>query len=134
VKSVSAKYTIWTETSFGKLWKISGESDHARVFEVHMKEYNLLTKKLIEEGYSADNHPSYVFLGINGNDKNPLDNWDGGFIYVRMYAEKIVYKTGCGKFVMGKTCLDNFGTMGWNGHTRTTIQCSDVHMISQIAK
>jgi hypothetical protein len=29
-----------------------------------------------------------------------------------MYAEKIVYKTGCGKYVMGKTCLDNMGTCG----------------------
>jgi hypothetical protein len=76
------------------------------------KEYNLFTRKLLTEGYSEENHPDYVKVGGYGVGKPSLDNTDGGFVYVRAYEEKIVYKTGCGKFVMGDTCLDNMGTMG----------------------
>jgi hypothetical protein len=103
----------WTRKGSGTPWRISGGLDHAKEFEVTMgKEYNLLTKRLLAEGYTAENHPDYVKVGGYGCRNESLDNWDGGFIYVRMYAEKIVYKTGCGKFVMGKTCFGNMGTMG----------------------
>lgn len=78
-----------------------------------MKEYNELTKRLLAEGYTAENHPNYVRIGISGyNRENPLDNFNGGFMYIRMYAEKIVYKTGCGKFIMGKSTLSNMSCMG----------------------
>lgn len=78
-----------------------------------MKEYNELTKRLLAEGYTAENHPNYVRIGTSGyNRENPLDNFSGGFEYIRMYAEKIVYKTGCGKFIMGKSTVSNMCCMG----------------------
>lgn len=76
------------------------------------KEYNLLTRRLLAEGYTAENHPDYVKVGGYGFRDKSLDNPDGGFIYVRAYEKKIVYKTGCGKFVLGETCLSNMSTMG----------------------
>lgn len=78
-------------------------------------EYNELTKRLLSEGYTAENYPKGMVRIGNSycRDKNnPLDNFDGGFIYNRMYAEDITYKTGCEMFVKGKNVLSNMGYMG----------------------
>lgn len=78
-------------------------------------EYNELTKKLLKEGYTADNYPKDIVRIGNSycRDKNnPLDNFDGGFVYSRIYAEDIVYQTGCRMFVKGKNVLSNMGCMG----------------------
>lgn len=73
-------------------------------------EYNELTKRLLAEGYTADHHPDYVQVDTSrlpGND--PLNNPSGGFKYKRFYRDSIVYKTGCGKFIMGSHVIDNLG-------------------------
>lgn len=81
-------------------------------------EYNELTKKLLSEGYTAENYPKEI-VRIGGNSccfekNNPLDNFYGGFEYIRIYAEKITYQTGCGLFVKGKNVLSDMGYMGVN--------------------
>lgn len=78
-----------------------------------MKEYNALTKQLLAEGYSANNYPDYVRIGsgqFTGDD--PLYNMYGGFEYKRIYSDKLVYKTGCGKYVMGCNVITHLYTMG----------------------
>lgn len=74
------------------------------------KEYNKLTQRLLAEGYTVDNYPDYVQIctsRFTGND--PLNNMAGGFEYRRFYSDQIVYKTGCGKYIMGSHVLDEFG-------------------------
>lgn len=80
-----------------------------------MKEYNLLTKQLLAEGYSIDNYPDYVRISsgqLSGDD--PLNNLYGGFVYIRKYSDGFVYKTGCGKYVMGSGVINNMSCMGVN--------------------
>lgn len=77
------------------------------------KEYNLLTRKLLKEGYDAEHYPDYVRMDssrLPGND--PLNNLAGGFCYKRTYIADMVYKTGCGKHVLGKNILDSMNYMG----------------------
>lgn len=80
------------------------------------KEYNKLTKRLLAEGYTADHYPEYVQIGTSRLSENdPLNNLSGGFEYRRYYSEQIVYKTGCGKFIMGSHVLDDMGyEIDWN--------------------
>lgn len=80
-----------------------------------MNEYNDLTKKLLAEGYTADNYPKdkvHIANGCYGRNGNPLDNIYGGFEYNRIYCESFVYKTGCGMYVHGKEVFDNVGMAG----------------------
>ena len=76
-------------------------------------EYNLLTLQLLTEGYSAEHYPDFVQIDnskLSGN--NPLHNLGGGFLYKRWYLEKMVFKTPCGRYVMGRNVLDNMWYMG----------------------
>ena len=66
-----------------------------------MNKYNLLTKKLLEQGYTADNHPDYVMIGGTMMNKS-LDNFDGGFIYYGWYIYERIFKTPCGMLLKGK--------------------------------
>ena len=76
-------------------------------------EYNKLTVDLLTQGFTADRHPDYVDLPHYIPDKeNPLQNYDGGFVYRHFYTNEITYKTGCGKLVKGRNVLDNMGYMG----------------------
>lgn len=78
-----------------------------------MAEYNELTKRLLGEGYTVDHFPHYVQIDTSrlpGDD--PLNNLSGGFEYKRWYSDQIVYRTGCGKFVIGKNVIDEWGYMG----------------------
>lgn len=76
-------------------------------------EYNNLTKKLLSDGYTVDEHPGFVKVNESRfSDNDPLSNLAGGFEYKRWYSDKIVYKTGCGKFVMGENVINNMGYMG----------------------
>ncbi len=80
-----------------------------------MAEYNELTKRLLAEGYTAENYPKdkvHIANGCYGRNGNPLDNLYGGFEYNRIYYESFVYKTGCGMFVKGKNVLGDMGFMG----------------------
>lgn len=69
-----------------------------------MSEYNELTKKLLTEGYTADNYPKYVQLDkVIG--KSALDNWDGGFTYKRWWIYERTFKTPCGLQCKGLSCM-----------------------------
>lgn len=77
-------------------------------------EYNKLTKRLLAEGYTADNYPKDKVHIANcaRSRENPLDNPYGGFEYNRVYYEAFVYTTGCGKYVYGKNTISSMATMG----------------------
>ena len=78
-------------------------------------EYNKLTKRLLEEGYDADNFPKdkvHIANGCYLRNGNPLDNIYGGFEYNRIYCYSFTYKTGCGMHVIGKNVLSSMGFMG----------------------
>lgn len=80
-----------------------------------MAEYNKLTKRLLEEGYTADNYPKdkvHIAHGCYSGNGNPLDNVYGGFEYNRIYCDKFTYKTGCGMHVKGINVLNSLGFMG----------------------
>ena len=49
--------------------------------EKEHEEYNALTKRLLEEGYSAEHHPDYVRVDVPMWQEKTLDNYDGGFTY-----------------------------------------------------
>lgn len=76
------------------------------------KEYNRLTKKLLSEGYTAENHPDYVRVGNSYNKEEPLDNYDGGFIYERWWIYEKVFKTPCGLQCKGSSCHSSMSHMG----------------------
>lgn len=65
------------------------------------KEYNLLTKHLLAEGYTADNYPDYVRICRSGWGKELWQNMVGGFEYTKEHLSKMVFKTGCGLLVEG---------------------------------
>lgn len=68
-----------------------------------MAEYNLLTQRLLSEGYTVDHYPDYVQIQsstLPGDD--PLNNLGGGFIFKRAVANECIYKTGCGKYVLAR--------------------------------
>lgn len=78
-----------------------------------MGKYNLLTRELMAAGYDAFNHPNYVKVaGGCFNKADPLDNLYGGFEFIRAYADKFTYKTGCGLFVQGIHVLDDLSCYG----------------------
>lgn len=80
-----------------------------------MTGYNELTKRLLEEGYTAENYPKdkvHIAHGCYARNGNPLDNIYGGFEYNRIYCDAFIYKTGCGMFVKGRNVLSSMGFMG----------------------
>lgn len=79
-----------------------------------MSKYNLLTQRLLAEGWTADNHPDYVKVGGGYFGRgDPLDNFYGGFQYTREYRESLTFRTGCGLLVKGSEL--GFGSMSFNG-------------------
>ena len=77
------------------------------------REYNLLTQRLLEEGYSEDNYPDYVRLPGSCWGKNLLQNLDDGFVYTNQYRDQMVFKTGCGLLVKGSYfCNGHMSYMG----------------------
>lgn len=78
-----------------------------------MKKYNVLTERLLAEGYTADNFPKdKVHIAHGCYSGNPLDNIYGGFEYNRIFCESFTYKTGCGMYVKGINVLSSMGFMG----------------------
>lgn len=65
------------------------------------EEYNLLTKRLLAEGYTADDYPDYVRICGSRWGKELWQNMAGGFEYTKEYLSKMVFKTGCGLLVKG---------------------------------
>lgn len=92
-----------------------------------MHEYNELTKKLLLEGYTADQHPEYVYVGRSFNDKdNPLDNFNGGFEYYRWYLYEKSFRTPCGLMCKGISCISSLSYAGqeWSfENDMATIHC-----------
>lgn len=78
------------------------------------KEYNLLTQRLLAEGYTAENYPDYVRVPPGAWDKNdPLHNLHDGFEYTPDYRNRMVFKTGCGLMVKGSHFSNgSMSTMG----------------------
>lgn len=78
-----------------------------------MQGYNELTKRLLAEGYSADNHPNYVYPGRTCQSKtDPLDNLDGGFEYYRWYVYEKAFRTPCGLMCKGTSCMTGLSING----------------------
>ena len=78
-------------------------------------EYNNLTQRLLDEGYTAENYPKdkvHIASGCYSGNGNPLDNIYGGFEYNRIYCDAFTYKTGCGMHVIGENVLSSMGYMG----------------------
>lgn len=61
--------------------------------------YNLLTKRLLKQGFSVQSHPDYVQLP--GFLNTTLNNDEGGFVYTPKYLNKMVFKTNCGIYLKG---------------------------------
>lgn len=76
-----------------------------------MAKYNLLTERLLAEGYTAENHPEYVYISGMGSNKT-LDNWKGGFEYYFWHIAEKTYKTPCGMQCRGKFTHTGFSWMG----------------------
>ena len=91
------------------------------------KEYNLLTQRLLEEGYTAESHPDYVYVGKCCRSKeDPLDNLDGGFRYYEWYVYKKVYRTPCGIQCKGSSCMTGLSIGGvefYFENDRATVAC-----------
>ena len=78
-----------------------------------MAEYNLLTQRLLSEGYSVDHYPDYVQIqGSTLPGGDPLNNLGGGFVFKKAIANDCIYKTGCGKYVLGKNVNSDMSYMG----------------------
>lgn len=70
------------------------------------KEYNLLTRRLLEMGYTAENYPDYVRLDKEWYRKSedPLDNFHGGFTFQRCWIYERTFRTPCGLQCKGLRC------------------------------
>ena len=73
--------------------------------------YNLLTQELLLQGYTTENHPDYVRIGIGKMGKSPLENSDGGFVYTDEYLEEKTFMSGCGLYVKWENCIDRLEYM-----------------------
>lgn len=80
-----------------------------------MAGYNLLTQKLLEMGYTAENYPDYVRLEVERYRKNedPLDNFSGGFVFQRGWVYERTFRTPCGLQCKGLMC--HAGGMSYEG-------------------
>lgn len=94
--------------------------------EKYHKDYNLLTRRLLEVGYTVDDHPDYVKVDVPWGSKKSLDNYDGGFIFERWWIFEQTFKTPCGLQCKGLQCHSNMGYMGieWTfENDMATIHC-----------
>ena len=94
--------------------------------EKYYKEYNLLTKQLLDKGYTVDNHPEYVRVRVCFGLEKSLDNYYGGFTYERWWIFKQTFKTPCGLQCKGLQCHSNMNYMGieWTyENDMVTIHC-----------
>lgn len=77
-----------------------------------MKEYNLFTKALFEQGYSFEHYPEYARLPNPHCDRHLFDVL-GGFDYAGWYRNQKVYATGCGLLYQGTSF--SCGYMSYQG-------------------
>lgn len=69
------------------------------------KGYNLLTQKLLAEGYTADDHPDYVYVSKGWDKEDLLNNPYGGFEYYGWYTYGKTFRTPCGLQCKGTSCM-----------------------------
>lgn len=62
--------------------------------------FNKLTERLIAEGYTAEHHPDYVKVAGKG-----LNNFYGGFEYIRAYRDEMTFETPCGMLCKGVSAM-----------------------------
>ncbi|EOS49441.1 hypothetical protein C809_01676 [Lachnospiraceae bacterium MD335] len=94
--------------------------------EKEHEKYNALTKRLLEEGFSAEHHPDYVRVDVPMWQEKSLDNYDGGFTYERWWIFERTFKTPCGLQCKGLQCHSNMSYMGieWTfENDMATIHC-----------
>lgn len=78
------------------------------------KKYNLLTQRLLEMDYTAENYPDYVRLDKKyPNSEDPLDNFHGGFTFQRWWIYERTFRTPCGLQCKGLRC--HAGGMSYMG-------------------
>lgn len=72
-----------------------------------MADYNLLTKRLLAEGYDENHYPSHVQVaGGQFGSGNKLNNLYGGFEYKRTFTDARTYRTPCGLSCKGISAFD----------------------------
>ena len=72
----------------------------------------MLTRRLLAEGYTAENYPDYVRLPGGCWGKDHLQNIYGGFEYTRQYRAQMVFETGCGLLIKGNFFIGSMSYMG----------------------
>lgn len=90
------------------------------------KEYNLLTKRLLEKGYTIDYHPDYVKVDILSYEEKSLNNVHGGFTFEYWWIFEQTFKTPCGLQCKGLQCHSYMNYMGidWTyENDMATIHC-----------
>ena len=91
-----------------------------------MEDYNLLTRRLLAEGYTAENHPDYVRVASSCFSRDDsLKNLSGGFEFTPKAKWERVYETPCGLQVLGKTVFSMswYGTMWCHENDNPVFHC-----------
>jgi len=94
--------------------------------EKYHGEYNLLTKRLLAAGYTAEYHPDYVRVEESFGREKSLDNYDGGFTFQPWWVYEQTFRTPCGLLCKGRQCHSGMGYMGidWTyENDMATIHC-----------
>lgn len=94
--------------------------------EKEHSDYNALTKQLLAEGYTIDNHPNHVKVDTYFGMEKTLDNYRGGFTYERWWIFEQTFKTPCGLQCKGLQCHSDMSYMGieWTfENDMATIRC-----------
>lgn len=90
-------------------------------------EYNLLTEKLLEAGFTTENHPDHVQICASKRPgTSPLNNLEGGFVYKKRWIFEKAFKTPCGIQCKGISCHSGMGYMSidWTyENDMATIRC-----------
>ena len=90
------------------------------------RKYNLLTRRLLEAGYTVDSHPDYVKVDVPFAQKKSLDNYHGGFTFERWWVFEQTFQTPCGLLCKRLQCLSDMWYMGigWSyENDMATVNC-----------
>lgn len=76
-----------------------------------MKDYNLFTRRLFQQGYTYENYPPYASLPNPVGGRKVFDIL-GGFEYASWYRNQKVYSTGCGLLCRGSDFSNGYMSYG----------------------
>lgn len=82
--------------------------------------YNELTKRLLNEGYTAEHYPDYVTIQ---DWKKDLDNFYGGFSYQPWWIYKQTFRTPCGLQVQGLQAMSSMSFRGLDWTYENDLAC-----------